>query len=89
MGQPSASVPDALTFDTNGVVPQGNYWVDLLVDFGGGTFPEQVYTWPTAVVAIKDVYEVTATDENGNEILIDLQVWVQGEDGLISVWNIS
>lgn len=70
---------------TNG---QGVYWVDLLANFAGA-FPEKVYSWPTAVIVIKDVYNVTATDADGNEYVIALQVWVQGPDGVIASWNIT
>ena len=77
-----------LTFDATGTAPHGNYWVDLLVDFAGGTFPETLYTWPTAVVSVKDVYQVTAIDADGNETVIDLQVWIEGENGLIASWGL-
>ena len=85
----ASGITKTLKFDVDAVNSQGVYWVDLLVDFEVGTFDEKVYTWPTAIVAIKDIYNVTATDADGNEIVIDLQVQVQGEDGLIASWNIK
>lgn len=78
-----------LKFKADSVGGQGNYWVDLLGDFEEGTFDEKVYTWPTALISIIDIYDITAIDASGNVILIDLQVLVQGEDGLIASWNIS
>lgn len=78
-----------LKFKAKANVGQGVYWVDLLADFETGTFDEKAYTWPTAVVSIKDVYDVTAVDSEGNVILLDLQVQVQGPDGLIASWNIN
>ena len=84
----ASGTSQTLKFKTEAVNGQGVYWADLLVDFDG-SFPEQVYTWPTAVVSIKDVYDVTATDEDGNEIVIDLQVWLQGENGLVATWIIK
>ena len=41
------------------------------------------------MIAIKDVYNVTATDADGNQIVINLQVQVQGPDGIIASWNIQ
>ena len=78
-----------LTFSTTASVTRGFYWSDLLVDFGGGTFSEDRYSWPTAVVSIVDSYTVTATDDAGNNQVISLQVWVSDESGLISTWNLQ
>ena len=85
----AAGTTKTLKFKADGTNGQGNYWVDLLADFQQGSFDEKVYTWPTALVAIKDTYLVTGTDANGNEFIIALQVEVQGEDGLIAKWNIN
>ena len=85
----AAGTTKTLKFKADGTNGQGNYWVDLLADFQQGSFHEKVYTWPTALVAIKDTYLVTGTDANGNEFIIALQVEVQGEDGLIAKWNIN
>ena len=58
------------------------------MDFFGGVFPNDIYTWPTGLVSVRDVHNVTATDENGNVIVIDLQLWVGAAEGLIDTWNI-
>ncbi len=78
-----------LTFTATAAVSKGYYWSDLLVDFGGGTFSEDRYSWPTALVSIIDSYNVTATDEDGNKQVIALQVWISNSDGIISTWNLK
>ncbi|MEE8465292.1 MAG: hypothetical protein V3S68_02375, partial [Dehalococcoidia bacterium] len=84
---PGASL--TLLFTADAVNGQGVYWVDLLTEFGVGVFSEKVYTWPTALISIKDVYDVIAVDEDGYVVLFDLEVWVQGEEGLIANWSIN
>ena len=68
-----------ISFSADAIIFEGNYWVDLLVSFDP-YFPEKVYTWPTAVLAVVEVYTV--------EIIVDgvvvpnaLTLWVQAEDG--------
>ena len=78
-----------LEFNATGLVGQGNYWVDLLVAFAEGTFSEKRYTWPTAVVAVKDVYVITAIDANGKEIVVGTQVWIEGDNGLIANYGLN
>lgn len=77
-----------LKFSTTASLSRGNYWSDLLVDFGGASFAEDRYTWPTALISVKDVYTVTATDDAGNNQVIALQVWVGDENGVIATWNL-
>jgi len=77
-----------LKFTTTASVTQGNYWSDVLVDFGGGSFAEDRYTWPTALVSVKDVYDVTAVDADGNALVIALQVWIGDQNGVINTWNL-
>ena len=78
-----------LKYSTTAAVTNGNYWSDLLVDFGGGSFSEDRYTWPTALVSIKDVYDVTVTDDEGNTVVISLQVWIGDENGVINTWSLN
>ncbi len=47
-----------------------------------GSMPH-VYTWPTAVVSVKDVYHVTTTSDGGDTLPFALEVWVGGENGVI------
>ena len=77
-----------LKFSTTASITRGNYWSDLLVDFGGGSFAEDRYTWPTALIAVKDVYTVAAIDDEGNNQVIALQVWVGDENGVIDTWTL-
>jgi len=78
-----------LTFTTTSAASRRYYWSDLLVGFGVGTFSEDRYSWPTALVSIIDSYNVTATDEEGNNQVIALQVWISDADGLISTRNLK
>jgi uncharacterized repeat protein (TIGR01451 family) len=78
-----------LTFTATAAVSRGYYWSDLLVDFGGGTFSEDRYSWPTALVSIIDSYNATATDEDGNKQVIALEAWISNSDGIISTWNLE
>ena len=78
-----------LTFTATATVARGFYWSDLLVDFGGGTFSEDRYSWPTALISIVDSYNVTVTNEEGNKQVIALQVWISDADGVISTWNLQ
>ena len=77
-----------LKFSATASVTRGDYWSDVTVDFSGGAFPDDIYTWPTGLVAVRDVHNATATDENGNVIVIDLQLWVGSDQGLIDTWDL-
>ena len=78
-----------LIFSTTASLTSGNYWSNILVDFGRGSFSEDRYIWPTALILVKDVYTVTATDDAGNNQVIALQVWVGDENGAIDTWNLQ
>ena len=90
---PEISLPSGtsktLTFTTAASVTRGVYWSDLLVDFGGGAFSEDRYTWPTAVISIIDSFNITATDDEGNNQVLSLQVWISDDSGLVSTWNLQ
>ena len=76
-----------LPFSADAIIFEGNYWVDLLVSFDP-YFPEKVYTWPTAVLAVVEVYTVGIT-VNGEVVIPDaLKLWVQAQDGGVEIWNI-
>jgi uncharacterized repeat protein (TIGR01451 family) len=78
----------SLIFTTTASLTRGNYWSDLLVDFAGGTFSEDRYSWPTALISVRDVYTVTATDNQGNEQVIAAEVWLGDENGSIATWTL-
>ena len=89
---PDVSVPSGtsktLSFSATAVITQGNYWSDALFDFAGGDFPGDVYTWPTALITVIDVFDVQAVDADGNQTVINLQVWVGDQNGVIDTWNL-
>jgi uncharacterized repeat protein (TIGR01451 family) len=70
----STGESQSLIFTTIASLTRGNYWSDLLVDFAGGTFSEDRYSWPTALILVRDVYTVTATDDQRNEQVIAAEV---------------
>ena len=51
-------------------------------------FPEKVYTWPTAVLVVIDVYTVGITVDGEVVVPGVLTLWVQAEDGGVEEWNI-
>ena len=77
-----------LKFSTTTAINRGNYWNDLLVDFGGTSFPEDIYTWPTALVSVKDIFNATATEGDGDASPITLEAWIGDQAGLIDFWGI-
>ena len=60
-----------------------------MVDFGGGSFSEDRYTWPTVLISINDIYSVSATDDAGNNQIISAQVWVGDASEVINAWNLQ
>ena len=84
----AAGASKTLSFSATAVITQGNYWSDVLYDFGGGAFPEDVYTWPTALISVIDAFDVQAVDDEGNQTVINLQVWVGDQNGIINTWNL-
>jgi hypothetical protein len=90
---PEISLPSGdsqtLTFGTVASATKGVYWSDLLVDFGGGTFLEDRYTWPTAAIKMVDSHTVSATDDLGNNQVLPLQAWISDDSGLVNTWNLQ
>ena len=87
-GEVPSGTSKTLKFSTTTVVTRGNYWNDLLTDFGGGSFPENIYTWPTALVSVKDIFHVSATRVGSDVSVGDIGVWIGDEAGLIDFWGI-
>ena len=77
-----------LIFSTTASITKGDYWSDLLVDLGGGSF-DDIYSWPTALVSVKDVFSVVAVDDQGNELLISAQVWIGDQNGVVNTWTLQ
>ena len=85
----ASGMSKTLIFSTTATITKGDYWSDLLVDFGGGSFSEDRYSWPTALVSVRDVYNVTVTDDEGNNLVITAQVWIGDENGVVNTWNLE
>ena len=78
-----------LKFSTTASITRGNYYSDITVELGDGTFSEDRYTWPTALVSVNDVYTVSATTEGGTQVVIALQVLIGDQDGVVSTWTLQ
>ena len=55
-----------------------------MVDFSGGSFSEGRYTWPKALISIKDTYSGPATDDADSNQIISAQGWVGDAIGIIN-----
>ena len=76
-----------LRFNANAIMTKGNHWSDLITGFAGGTFPQNIYSWPTAVVGVRDVFIITATLDSGEEV-IATQILVAADSGTVSTWTL-
>ena len=78
----SESIPSGeartLVYRTTALVSAGNYWSDLLVNFTEFTDPA-VYTWPTAVVMVRDSYTVDASVDG--RAIVSFDVSMGGSSG--------
>jgi len=50
---------------------------------------ENIYTWPTALVSVKDVFDVTANDDGGVASFVDVNVWIGDLTGEIKYWDLK
>lgn len=62
-----------LVYRTTALVSAGNYWSDVLVNFTEFTNPA-VYTWPTAVVMVRDSYTADATADGRTIVSFDVSM---------------
>jgi uncharacterized repeat protein (TIGR01451 family) len=69
-----------LVYQVTALVPAGDYWSDLLVNFSEFTSPP-VYTWPTAVVIVRDTYVASATVDG--RIIATFDISMGGSSGSI------
>ena len=76
-----------LRYTATAAISRGNHRSDLLMDFAGGTFPQDRYTWPTAMLGIRDVFTVSATEDDGNSVVTQ-RLLVAGQSGLVDTWDI-
>ena len=79
-----------LAYSATATVARGDYWSDLLVNFDDSQeFPEAMYTWPAAVVTVKDAFDFTVTLTNGTTILVKIRVVVGNSSGTIAQFEIQ
>ena len=69
-----------LVYRATALVPAGDYWSDLLVNFAEFTDPA-IYTWPTAVVMVRDTFTVSATADV--RVVATFDVSMGGDSGAI------
>ena len=76
-----------LKYSTVANITRGHYWSDLVVNFAAWSI-EDIYTWPTALVSVNDVFSVTGSDGSGNVSLIDQVVWSEGSTVEVRSWTL-
>ncbi|MCH7712105.1 MAG: hypothetical protein IIC99_00645 [Chloroflexi bacterium] len=76
-----------LVFRALATVKAGDYWSDLLVTFDEN--PDDVYTWPTALVTLRDAFKVEAQIGDTNKVIGTFQVWVGTDTGIINRWTVK
>ena len=80
----SESIPSGetrtLIYRTAALVSAGNYWSDLLVNFTEFTDPS-VYTWPSAVVMVRDSFTAEASVDG--RAIVSFNVSMGGNSGSI------
>ena len=81
-----------LVFQAQATVTAGDYWSDLLLTFD--QFDDEwgddpLYTWPTALVTLRDTFKVEAQIGDSNEVIGDFQVWVGTDSGTIKRWTVN
>tara|TARA_B100000809_G_scaffold213861_1_gene218430 strand:+ start:2095 stop:2460 length:366 start_codon:yes stop_codon:yes gene_type:complete len=81
----AAGTSKTIKYSTVAIVPSRIYATDLMVDVHETDIKDN-YIWPAAFVFVNDVFDVTFTDDEGNELPVSLQVWIGSEDGLINSW---
>ena len=76
-----------LVFRALATVKAGDYWSDVLVTFDETV--DDAYTWPTAVVTLRDAFKVEAQIGDSNEVIGIFQVWVGTDTGTINRWTVK
>jgi len=77
-----------IRFSTTANLTRGDYRSDVLADFAGGVFPRNKYTWPTALIEVRDIFNVSASDDGGDQ-LSGLQLVVSDDTGEINTWTLD
>ena len=91
--QAPSGATKALVFQARATVTAGDYWSDLLVTFDeiedGQGKDEPVYTWPTALVTLRDAFKVEARIGGETKVIGTFQVWVGTDSGTIKRWTVK
>ena len=82
-----SGIPQTLRYTATAAISRGNHRSDLLMDFAGSSFPQDKYTWPTAMLGIRDVFTVSATGDDGNSVVTQ-RLLVAGLSGLVETWDL-
>jgi len=75
-----------MTYRAEATVSRGDYWSDLQANFAEFAGPS-TYTWPTAVILVRDEYEVSATLDG--RPIATFAVSLDTNSGGIDSWEIN
>ena len=80
-----------LDFQAQATVTAGDYWSDLMMTFD--QFDDEwgddpVYTWPTALVTIRDSFGAEVRIGDSGQVIGAFQVWVGSDSGTIKRWTV-
>ncbi|MCI0801894.1 MAG: DUF11 domain-containing protein [Chloroflexi bacterium] len=78
-----------LKYTTLAVISRGNHRSDLIMDFAGGTFTRDKYTWPTAMLGVRDVFTVSATSDDDGKVVVTQHVLVANQSGIVDFWDLK
>ncbi len=84
----SSGTSKSLKFTSKANISRGNYWSDVITEFDDGAFPDDKYTWPTAMVAVRDVFLNTASTVDDETLVANVQLNVAAEGGIVSTWDL-
>lgn len=78
-----------LKFTATAAIMRGNYYSDLITNFDDDIeeFEKDKYTWPTALLAVRDVFLNTATTSSGDVVAI-MRLNIADEGGLVNNWDL-
>lgn len=86
--QLASGTTKTVKFSTTASLTRGDYRSDVLGGFAGGVFPRDKYTWPTALIEIRDVFNVSASDSGGDSVS-GLHVVVSDDAGEVDTWTLD
>ena len=79
-----------LTYSATANVSRGDYWSDLLVNFDDTQeFPTPLYSWPSALVTVKDAFDFNVTLSDGTKVIVKIRVVVGNSSGTIAQFEIQ